>query len=108
MAWASLTCVLRQWHQIGWSTIKLSHVFHQLDHAALIHDVRHHEIEWTFNPPHASQHGGLWECTIRTVRHVRMAVMTPDTCLTDEILRVYGYRNTVESFFTRIALRMIS
>ena len=65
---------------------ELSRTFRQLDRAALVRDARRREIEWTFNPPHASHQGGLWERMIRTVRRVLMAVMAPDARLTDEIL----------------------
>ena len=33
------------------------------------------EIKWTFNPPAASQHGGVWERCIRTVRKVMKALL---------------------------------
>ena len=32
-------------------------------------------IKWTFNPPAASHHGGVWERCIRTVRKVMRAIM---------------------------------
>ena len=33
------------------------------------------EIKWTFNPPAASHHGGVWERCIRTVRKVMKALL---------------------------------
>ena len=33
------------------------------------------EIRWTFNPPAASHHGGVWERCIRTVRKVMKALL---------------------------------
>ena len=43
------------------------------------------EIEWSFNPPHASHMGGIWERLIRTVRKVLTGLLK-DCRLTDEIL----------------------
>jgi hypothetical protein len=43
------------------------------------------EIEWTFNPPHSSHMGGIWERLIRTVRKVMMSILT-DSRLTDDSL----------------------
>ena len=42
-------------------------------------------VRWTFNPPKASHHGGVWERCIRTVRKVLNA-LTKDQELDDEIL----------------------
>ncbi|KAL9951191.1 hypothetical protein ACROYT_G043811 [Oculina patagonica] len=40
-------------------------------------------IKWTFNPPAASHHGGVWERCIRTVRKVMKAVLK-EQVLSDE------------------------
>ncbi|KAK0138794.1 hypothetical protein N1851_024656 [Merluccius polli] len=40
-------------------------------------------VQWSFNPPTASHHGGLWECLIRMVRHVLCSVLNQQT-LDDE------------------------
>ena len=34
-----------------------------------------HDIKWSFNPPAASHHGGVWERCIRTVRKVMKALL---------------------------------
>ena len=49
---------------------------------------RRMEIEWVFNPPLASHHGGAWERMIRTVRIILVALLYiySNTRLTDEIL----------------------
>lgn len=37
--------------------------------------MRHHEIEWSFNCPGASHHGGVWERLIRSIRQVLPSVL---------------------------------
>ncbi|MCP3857689.1 MAG: transposase family protein, partial [Actinomycetia bacterium] len=45
------------------------------------------EIDWSFNPPHASHMGGVWERQIRTIRKVLQALLDKFKGeLTDEIL----------------------
>ena len=43
-------------------------------------------IQWTFNPPHASHFGGIWERLIRTVRKVLNALLHEQS-LTEDSLR---------------------
>ncbi|XP_060784581.1 uncharacterized protein LOC132891138 [Neoarius graeffei] len=43
-------------------------------------------IEWTFNPPGASHHGGIWERLIRSIRQVLCSVLKQQT-LDDEGLQ---------------------
>ena len=43
-------------------------------------------IQWTFNPPGGSHHGGVWERQIRTVRKLLFALLKQQT-LTDESLQ---------------------
>lgn len=44
-----------------------------------------HQINWLFNPPYSSHHGGVWERQIKTVRRV-LAGLTTEQVLTDETL----------------------
>ena len=44
------------------------------------------DIQWIFNPPHASHHGGVWERQIRSVRKVLNALLQ-EQVLTDDGLR---------------------
>ena len=54
---------------------------------AAVHDAMlRRNIEWTFNTPNASHHGGVWERMIRSIRKVLDGVLTQQT-LTDETLR---------------------
>lgn len=48
------------------------------------------EIKWTFNPPAASHHGGVWERCIRTVRKVMKALLKQQV-LDDEGLSTLMY-----------------
>jgi len=43
------------------------------------------EIQWKFNPPYGSHHGGVWERCIRSVRNVLSAVLKEQT-IDDESL----------------------
>ena len=57
-----------------------------LDRQKVISAARHRDVEWVFNPPLASHHGGVWERQIRTVRKVLLGVLIKNTRLTDDIL----------------------
>ena len=49
--------------------------------------LRKQGVEWSFNPPKASQMGGVWERMIRTIRKTLLGVLNPRTSLSDEILQ---------------------
>ncbi|XP_072019707.1 uncharacterized protein [Amphiura filiformis] len=48
----------------------------ELDETALQRFASSHEIQWKFNTPSASHHGGVWERMIRTVRKILQALLT--------------------------------
>ena len=65
---------------------EISRSMKQLDRSMIIRAGRQKDVEWVFNPPYASHHGGVWERQIRTVCQVMVAVLGLSPCLTDEIL----------------------
>ena len=65
---------------------ELSRTLQYLDRAKVVRVARRMDLDWRFNPPLASHHGGLWERMIRTVNRVMLAVLNSNTRLTDGIL----------------------
>ena len=61
---------------------EMSRSMKQLDRSKIIRAARQKDVEWVFNPPYASHHGGVWERHIRTVRQVMVAVLGLSPCLT--------------------------
>ena len=66
---------------------ELRRSFKQLDRTKVVTVARKRNIEWNFNPPHASHFGGVWERVIRTLRQVLVAILSPNTRLTDDVLQ---------------------
>ena len=64
---------------------ELSGELKALDAGKVVRAARKEGIDWSFNTPTASHHGGVWERMIRTIRKVLMAVI-PVSSLTDEVL----------------------
>ena len=58
----------------------------RLDKDKVIGTARRMDVEWSFNPPMASRHGGVWERMIRTIRKVLMAVI-PSASITNDVLQ---------------------
>ena len=52
------------------------------------HHLRAEGIDWRFNPPYASAHGGVWERQIRTVRKV-LAGLCTEQIMTEESLPTF-------------------
>ena len=59
--------------------------FKEINKRQVVLAARELGVDWTFNPPHASHHGGVWERMIRTVRRVLLAVM-PSASVSEEVL----------------------
>jgi transposase InsO family protein len=57
--------------------------------------LREQGIEWTFNPPGASHHGGIWERMIRSVRQVLCSVLKEQT-VNDEGLHTIESRGNLK------------
>ncbi|XP_072027825.1 uncharacterized protein [Amphiura filiformis] len=55
---------------------ELHEAFKALDHDAIQMFASTHEINWKFNTPTASHHGGVWERMIRTVRKILHAMLS--------------------------------
>lgn len=68
---------------------ELSKSLRQLNRDKIVQTARRLDIEWVFNVPLASHHGGVWERLIRTVRRVLAAIIHPDSRLTDDTLRTF-------------------
>ncbi|XP_070550706.1 uncharacterized protein [Ptychodera flava] len=50
--------------------------------------LRQEDIQWEFNPPYASHHGGVWERQIRTVRKILYGLLREQKgCMDDEGLQ---------------------
>ena len=60
--------------------------FRQLDRSKIICRAQRQNVEWSFNPPHASHHGGLWEQMIWTIRQILVALLVTNMRLTDDVL----------------------
>ena len=68
---------------------ELQNPMRQIDRDKIIQTVRRLDIEWAFNPPLASHHGGIWERLIRTVRKVLAAILHPCARLTPDTLHTF-------------------
>ena len=52
--------------------------------------LREQGIEWTFNPPGASHHGGIWERMIRSIRQVLCSVLKEQTVDDEGLQTILG------------------
>ena len=64
---------------------ELRRMFKEINQGAVISFAATHMVDWTFNTPHASHHGGVWERMIRSIRRV-LSVLLGKQVLTDEVL----------------------
>ena len=66
---------------------ELARNLREIDRTKIVCHARKQGVDWTFNPPHASHHGGVWERMIRTIRQILMVLLSPNTRLSDEVLQ---------------------
>lgn len=67
---------------------ELREAIKEMDHERIKDKLRKTEVEWVFNPPAASNFGGVWERQIRTTRKVLSGLLTEHgQRLDDESLR---------------------
>ena len=67
------------------SNREMQQMIQEWNQAAIQSSLHQRGIDWRFNPPHASEQGGVWERQIRTVRKVLLGVLTEQR-ITDEML----------------------
>ena len=65
---------------------ELKKCLYEFDKDRVIQMARRHEVEWVFNPPHASHHGGMWKRMIRTVRRILVALLNTNSRMTDDVM----------------------
>jgi len=68
---------------------ELRNSFEDLNQDQILNYCTNQGIQWHFNPPAASHHGGVWERQIRTVRKILCAMLAEQylkSCRTDEQL----------------------
>ena len=84
------SCPQKIWSDNGTNLVgaraELSRSMRQLDRAKVIQAARRRDVEWVFNPPLASHHGGVWERMIRTIRRVLVAILNSTQHITDNVL----------------------
>ena len=83
--WRALSAIQAGTNLVG-AHNELKRSFKDLDRDRIIRYARRHDVDWKFNPPHASHMGGVWEGMIKTVRCVLYALLSRNTRLSDEIL----------------------
>ena len=68
---------------------ELTRSLKSLDRSSIVKSARRRGIDWSFNPPHASHHGGVWERMIGTIRRVLSALLNECVRLTDDVLHTF-------------------
>ncbi|XP_076041923.1 uncharacterized protein LOC143025800 [Oratosquilla oratoria] len=66
---------------------ELAHNERDLDLSLIVRETRRRDVEWSFNPPSASHHGGVWERMIRSVRKVLFALVIKSPRMVDDALQ---------------------
>lgn len=67
---------------------ELKEAFSSLDSARVQQVLFQNGIQWNFNPPAASHHGGVWERIIRMIRKVLGSILRQQTLDDDSLLTV--------------------
>ena len=85
-------CPQKVWSDNGSNIVggrtELAKSLRELNHTDIHRYALQRDIDWTFNPPHASHMGGVWERLIRSVRKVFTSLLMDNTQrLTDEVLQ---------------------
>ena len=65
---------------------EIARCLRQLNKAKVRSAARCKGVDWEFNTPLASHHGGVWERLIRSIRKILLALFHPHMTLTDEVL----------------------
>ena len=71
---------------------ELKQAFKELDQEQIGRFTSNHGINWCFNAPAASHHGGVWERQIRTVRKILQSLLQTQflkTCQNEEQLNTF-------------------
>ena len=63
---------------------ELKRCLQQVNHDNIVQAARRQNVDWTFDPPLASNHGGVWEHMIRVFRRVLLALLTSSRIMTDD------------------------
>ncbi|XP_076069968.1 uncharacterized protein LOC143041795 [Oratosquilla oratoria] len=66
---------------------ELARSVRDLDRSLIVRETRRRDVEWSFNPPSASHHGGVWERMIRSVRKVLFASIIKSPRMVDDVLQ---------------------
>ncbi|XP_076045786.1 uncharacterized protein LOC143028029 [Oratosquilla oratoria] len=66
---------------------ELARSVRDLDRSLIVRETRRRDVEWSFNPPSASHHGGVWEPMIRSVRKVLFALVIKSPRMIDDVLQ---------------------
>ncbi|XP_076036050.1 uncharacterized protein LOC143022003 [Oratosquilla oratoria] len=66
---------------------ELARSVRDLDRSLIVRETRRRDVEWSFNPPSASHHGGVWERMIRSVRKVLFALVIKCPRMIDDVLQ---------------------
>ncbi|XP_076032233.1 uncharacterized protein LOC143020014 [Oratosquilla oratoria] len=67
---------------------ELARSLRDLDRSLIVRETRRRDVEWSFNPPPASHHGGVWERMVRSVRKILFALVIKSPRMIDDVLQI--------------------